>query len=83
MARCGCANFEMEASALLSLAAVRGFRAGVVCAVYANRPKDRFIPPDMKERAEADAIETGLEALLLLREMDRTRGEDPHWTPAS
>jgi len=81
MARLGAANFEMEASALLTLASLRGFRAGVVCAVWANRPKDRFIPPDRKEKAEADAIETGLEALLLLHEMDRARGEG-HWTPS-
>ena len=30
-------NFEMEASALLVLAGLAGCRAGVVCAVYANR----------------------------------------------
>ena len=60
MARAGAANFEMEASTLLPLASVRGYRAGAVCAVFANRPHDRFIPPDLKEKAMETATETAL-----------------------
>ncbi|MHC4599176.1 MAG: nucleoside phosphorylase [Planctomycetota bacterium] len=81
MARAGAANFEMEASTLLSLAALRGFRAGAVCAVFANRPHDRFIPAGQKEKAEGEAIRTGLEALRILSKMDEARGTDPHWLP--
>jgi uridine phosphorylase len=81
LARMGVANFEMEASALLTLAALRCFRAGAVCAVYANRPHDRFIDPKRKEKAEASAIETGLSALEVLARMDRERGKDGQWVP--
>lgn len=56
-------NLEMEASALLTLAAMRGFRAGVICAVYSNRPKDEFISPELKDRAESNAITTAIEAV--------------------
>lgn len=59
-------NLEMEASTLLTLAAMRGFRAGVICAVYSNRPKDEFISPPMKEKAEADAIAVAIEAITQL-----------------
>lgn len=82
MARLGAANFEMEASALLTLASLRGFRAGAVCAVYANRPHDRFIPPEMKEKAEADAVEAGLRAPEGLARMDAERGQAPLLLPA-
>ncbi len=81
MAKIGAANFEMEASTLLTLSAMRGFRAGVVCAVYANRPNDRFIPPEIKEKAEADAIDAGLKALALLHRRDRERKEPAPWAP--
>ncbi|MCU0722348.1 MAG: uridine phosphorylase, partial [Planctomycetes bacterium] len=81
MARIGAANFEMEASALLTLAAMRGFRAGAVCAVYANRPLDRFIDPAEMPRAEARAVDAGLFALEILARMDRERGKDGAWTP--
>jgi uridine phosphorylase len=72
----------MEASGLLTLAAVRGFRAGAVCAVYANRPHDRFIPAEKKDAAEGAAIDTGLEALLALHRMDEARGEGRYWVPS-
>lgn len=81
MARLGALNFEMEASTLLTLAALKGFRAGAVCAVYANRPHDRFITPEGKEKAEGDAVTAGLEALKILADMDRARGASPFWLP--
>ena len=43
MARQRVMNFEMEASALLVLASLAGCRAGVVCAVYANRTTGEFV----------------------------------------
>ena len=43
MARQRVMNFEMEASALLVLATLARCRAGVVCAVYANRTTGEFV----------------------------------------
>jgi uridine phosphorylase len=77
-------NFEMEASALLVLAGLAGCRAGVVCAAYAQRPTGRFVEGDQKERAEAACIDTGLEALCLLAEMDDATqaAGAAHWHPS-
>lgn len=77
-------NFEMEASALLVLAGLAGCRAGVVCTAYAQRPTGRFVEGDEKLAAEAACIETGLEALCLLAEMDEaTRAAGAaHWHPS-
>lgn len=71
MARQRVLNFEMEASALLVLAMLAGCRAGVVCAVYAQRVTGEFPEGDRMERAEAACVETGLESLLILADMDR------------
>jgi len=84
MARQGVINFEMEASALLVLAGLAGCRAGVVCTAYAQRKRGEFVHGAQAERAEAACIETGLEALSLLAEMDeavRSAGE-LHWRPS-
>lgn len=71
MTRQGILNFEMEASAVLVLAGLGGCRAGVVCAVYANRRTGEFVEGDIKDRAEAAAMDTGLESLRVLAELDR------------
>jgi uridine phosphorylase len=84
MARQGVLNFEMEASALLVLAALGRCRAGVVCAVYAKRTTGEFVVGDAKDRAEAAAVETGLESLRILAAMDRqkqTAGAE-RWRPS-
>jgi uridine phosphorylase len=73
MARQGILNFEMEASALLVLASLGGSRAGVVCAVYANRPTGQFAEGDVRTKAEAAVVETGLESLLVLAAFDRQK----------
>jgi uridine phosphorylase len=77
-------NFEMEASALLVLAGLAGCRAGVVCAAYAQRRTGKFVEGAAKDSAEAACIETGLEALSLLAEMDdATRAAGAaHWRPS-
>ena len=64
------ANIEMEASAILTLAAVYGLRAGAVCAVYANRLTGEF-------RAEGDerAAETASLAVSLLAAMDEAKAD--------
>jgi uridine phosphorylase len=73
MTRQGVLNFEMEASAVLVLAGLGGCRAGAVCAVYANRRTGAFVEGDIKDKAEADAIDTGLESLRVLAELDRQK----------
>lgn len=77
----GVKNMEMEASLLFSLATLRGFRAGAVCAIYANRGADTFVDTDLKDAAEAAAIGVGLKAFEVLRRMDAARGDAPHWRP--
>jgi len=64
-------NFEMEASALLVLAGLARCRAGVICAVYAQRTTGEFVTGEARDRAEAACVETGLEGLRILAEMDR------------
>jgi len=90
MARQRVLNFEMEASALFVLAGLAGCRAGVVCAVFAQRTTGAFVEGEAKERAEAACVETGLESLLVLAELDRQKrvaGTDRWrpslWSPAS
>ena len=73
MARQRVLNFEMEASALLVLSALARCRAGVVCAVFAKRTTGEFVGGDPKNEAEAACVETGLESLAILAEMDRQK----------
>jgi uridine phosphorylase len=84
MARQRVMNFEMEASALLVLAGLARVRAGVVCAVYANRITGDFVVGAQKDAAEAACLETGLEALLILAEMDRQKrmAATDRWRPS-
>lgn len=84
MARQGILNFEMEASALLVLAGLGGSRAGVVCAVYANRRTGEFAEGDVRIKAEAAVVETGLESLLILAELDRQKAKAGavRWRPS-
>ncbi|MBI4617665.1 MAG: nucleoside phosphorylase [Planctomycetes bacterium] len=81
LARTGVVNLEMECSTLFTLAGLGGMRSGAVCVVYANRRANQFIHPDRKLEAEAAAIETGLEAIRVLRAMDRARASAPYWRP--
>jgi len=77
-------NFEMEASALLVLASLARCRAGVVCAVYAQRVTGDFIEGAAKEAAEVACVETGLDSLVILAGMDRQKqqaGTD-RWHPS-
>jgi uridine phosphorylase len=84
MARQGVVNFEMEASALLVLAALAGCKAGVVCTAYAQRVSGAFVEGEQRDRAEAACIDTGLEALSLLAEMDEAVHAQGalHWRPS-
>ncbi len=84
MARQRVLNFEMEASALLVLASLARCRAGVVCAVYAQRSTGDFVTGAAKDAAEAACVETGLESLLILAEMDRQKqkASTDRWRPS-
>lgn len=84
MMRQGVVNFEMEASALLVLGGLAGCRVGVVCTAYAQRASGAFVQGEQKERAEAAVIDTGLEALRLLAEMESAVREAGalHWRPS-
>jgi uridine phosphorylase len=77
-------NFEMEASALLILAGLAGCRAGVVCAAYAQRLTGAFVEGEAKEQAERACIDTGLEALGLLADMDEAThaAGAAYWRPS-
>ena len=77
----GVLNLEMEASCLFTLAAMRGARAGAVCAVYANRPQDTFIEQPAMGEAEERCFKVGLGALHHLAAMRKARGTRPHWHP--
>ena len=84
MARQGVMNFEMEASALLVLAGLAGCRAGVVCAVFAQRSTGEFPTGAAMETAVQNCVETGLRSLLILADMDR-RARDAatdRWRPS-
>jgi len=61
----GVLNFEMEASAIFTLAGIYGLRAGAVCAVFANRVEDTF-----GVKGEGDAAKTAVEAVKILSEWD-------------
>jgi uridine phosphorylase len=67
-------NFEMEASAILTLANVYGLRAGAVCTVYANRETGEF-----RTVGERRAAETATEAVSILASMDAAAGDGGRW----
>ena len=81
LAREGVTNLEMETSTLLTLASLRGVRAGAVCAVYANRVHDTFIPHEDKQAAERRCVEVGLRGLDKLATLAEARGERSCWHP--
>lgn len=64
----GVLNFEMEASAIFTLASIYGLRAGAVCAVFANRVEDTF-----GVAGEEDAARTAVEAVKILYEWDELK----------
>ncbi len=79
LTRQGVKNLEMETSCLLTLAALRGLRAGAVCTAFANRAQNVFIDEQAKERAEEDVVRVGLGALHYLADMRAQRGALAHW----
>ncbi|MFC7071649.1 nucleoside phosphorylase [Halovenus rubra] len=61
----GVLNFEMEASAILTLANIYGLRAGAVCTVYADRTTGEF-----QVTGESKAAKTASKAVSILAGMD-------------
>ena len=84
MARQRVLNFEMEGSAVMVLSSLAGCRAGIVCAVYAQRVAGTFLEGEARTRAESICVETGLESLLILAEMDRQKrvAAAERWRPS-
>ncbi len=64
--RAGVLNFEMEASAILTLANLYGLRAGAVCTVYADRTSDEFAVVGERRAARTASL-----AVSKLAAMDR------------
>ncbi len=72
-------NFEMETASLLTIASVYGFRAGSVCAVYANRVTGEF----GMGKGEMETAEIATEAVKILARMDaaKRRRKKKYWYP--
>lgn len=77
MAKANVTTFEMEAATLFTLGNIYGFRTGAVCAVYANRVKNKF-----EVKGELEAIKCGNEAVRILSDMDqkRERAGKKYWS---
>ncbi|MFH1873984.1 MAG: nucleoside phosphorylase [Pseudomonadota bacterium] len=74
-------NLEMETSCLFTLASMAGFRAGTVCAAYANRYHNKFVEGELKDEAEKRCVETGLKAFEIIAKMDAQKKGDKYWLP--
>lgn len=72
-------NFEMETASLFTIAGVYGFRAGSVCAVYANRVTGEF----GVGKGEMESAEIATEAVKILARMDaaKRRKKKKYWYP--
>jgi len=72
-------NFEMETAALFTIANVYGFRAGSVCAVYANRVTGEF----GVGKGEVESAEIATEAVKILARMDaaKRKRKKKYWYP--
>ena len=62
----GVIGFEMEASAIFTLASIYGARAGCVCSAIANRATDEFVA----EAGVEEASRVASEAVVVLHEWD-------------
>jgi len=81
LAKMNVLNNEMEASTLFTLATLAGFRAGMVCAIIAERHKNRFISKKGLATVEDHCIRTGLEAFVTLAKMDKKKKNGSYWLP--
>lgn len=67
----GVSTFEMEASAILTLAGLYGLRAGAVCTVFADRTGGTF-----RVEGEGRAAEVASKAVAILDDMEAKRSAD-------
>ena len=74
----------MEASTLFNLSQVLQFKAGMICAVFANRTNNQFIPNDLKHKSEIYCVETAISALHILRQMEQVKKKNKrkNWSPS-
>ena len=72
-------NFEMETAALFTIANVYGFRAGSVCAIFANRVTGEF----GMGAGEMTSAEIATEAVKILARMDieKKKAKKLYWVP--
>ena len=72
-------NFEMETASLFTISSVYGFRAGSVCAVFANRVTGEFGVGE----GEMVSAEIATEAVKILAKMDKEKkkAKKPYWIP--
>lgn len=72
-------NFEMETASLLTIASIYGFRAGSICAVYANRVTGEF----GVGKGEMESAEIATEAVKILARMDaaKRKQKKKYWYP--
>lgn len=63
-------NFEMESSALFIYCSIHGLKAGTICAVFANRPRNSFIGNEEKKESELRCAKIALDAIKILHEND-------------
>ena len=66
----GVLGFEMEASAIFTLASIYGARAGCVCAAVANRATNKFV----KNAGVVEAVKVANEAVRILYSIDQAKG---------
>lgn len=72
-------NFEMETASLFTIANVYGFRAGSVCAIFANRVTGEF----GAGKGEMVSAEIATEAVKILAKMDKEKqkAKKKYWIP--
>ncbi len=72
-------NFEMETASLFTIANVYGFRAGSVCAIFANRVTGEF----GMGAGEMTSAEIATEAVKILARMDakKKKAKKLYWVP--
>lgn len=72
-------NFEMETASLFTIANVYGFRAGSVCAIFANRVTGEF----GVGKGEMVSAEIATEAVKILAKMDKEKqkAKKRYWVP--
>ena len=73
-------NFEMETASLFTIANVYGFRAGSVCAIFANRVTGEFGVGG----GEMVSAEIATEAVKILAKMDKEKqkAKKRYWVPS-